>query len=69
MNTDAVNGPSPAEQIQSAGGKASAEEGKVVLDGPDGVAVTMTRDAAAETGEQLLRAAAQAHMPQATDAQ
>lgn len=52
--------PSPAEQIQSVGGVATAAEGNVILDGPDGVAVTMTADAATETGEQLLRAAEEA---------
>lgn len=39
-------------------GSASAEEGLVVLDGPNGVAVTMTPDAAARTGQSLISAAA-----------
>jgi hypothetical protein len=38
-------------------GVASAEDGLVILDGPDGVAVTMTAAAAAETGHNLLEAA------------
>ena len=38
-------------------GIASAEAGLVVLDGPDGVAVTFTPDAAAGTGHSLLSAA------------
>lgn len=40
--------------------KVDAEDGKVVLDGPDGVAVLMTPDAALETSERLLFGAAQA---------
>ena len=38
-------------------GIASAESGLVVLDGPNGVAVTMTPDAATSTGQSLLAAA------------
>lgn len=41
-------------------GEASVEEGYVLLDGPDGVAVAMTPDAAARTAESLLAAAAKA---------
>ena len=41
-------------------GKASVEEGYVLLDGPDGVAVAMTPAAAARTAESLLAAAEQA---------
>lgn len=41
-------------------GIASAEGGLVLLDGPDGVAVTMTAEAAARTGESLLAAAQKA---------
>jgi hypothetical protein len=37
-----------------------AEDGKVVLDGPDGVDVQMTPDAALETSDRLLFGAAQA---------
>ena len=33
----------------------AAEEGEVVVDGPDGVAVSFTPDAAVETSERLLR--------------
>ncbi|CAN5166763.1 hypothetical protein BH10PSE12_BH10PSE12_25020 [soil metagenome] len=43
--------------VQSLPGKASVEQGLVVLDGPDGVAVTMTAFAASETGKSLLEAA------------
>jgi hypothetical protein len=41
-------------------GRATAEGGVVILDGPDGVAVTMTADAAARTAESLQEAARQA---------
>lgn len=41
-------------------GVASAEKGVVVLDGPDGFAITMTADAAARTGESLIAAAEKA---------
>lgn len=39
---------------------ASAEEGLVILDGADGLAVTMTPEAAAVTGRNLIEAAAEA---------
>lgn len=38
-------------------GRATAENGVVILDGPDGVAVTMTADAAAKTADSLHAAA------------
>lgn len=41
-------------------GKATAEGGLVILDGPDGVAVTMTADAADGTADSLRAAAQQA---------
>jgi hypothetical protein len=41
-------------------GKATVEGGSVILDGPDGVAVTMTADAAEKTADSLHRAAMQA---------
>lgn len=37
-----------------------AEGGEVLVDGPDGVAVTLTPDAAAETSQRLLIGAAKA---------
>lgn len=39
-------------------GRANAEAGVVVLDGPHGVAITMTPYAALETGRSLMAAAA-----------
>jgi hypothetical protein len=38
-------------------GNASAEDGLVILDGPNGVAITMTADAARKTGDSLISAA------------
>ena len=40
--------------------KVEAEDGKVILDGPDGVDVMMTPEAAEETSERLLWGAAKA---------
>lgn len=48
--------PNPPEPRSDAG-IASAEDGLVVLDGPNGVAVTMTAKAAAQTGRNLIDAA------------
>lgn len=45
-------------QPETEPGVASAEGGLVFLDGPDGVAKTMTADAAARTGRSLIDAAA-----------
>ena len=41
-------------------GVATAEAGAVILDGPDGVAVAMTADAALETGRRLIAAGEEA---------
>ncbi|APW37606.1 hypothetical protein RD110_10755 [Rhodoferax koreense] len=49
-------------------GRASVEDGFVLLDGPDGVAVTMTADAAAQTAESLRQAALQAKEEQPSEA-
>ncbi|MDO9370358.1 MAG: hypothetical protein Q7T68_17460 [Sphingopyxis sp.] len=49
---------SHAPQPETEPGVASAEEGLVILDGPDGIAKTMTADAAAKTGQSLIEAAA-----------
>jgi hypothetical protein len=49
--------PPVVPQPQSEPGVATAEDGLVVLDGPNGVAVTMTPDAAARTGHSLISAA------------
>lgn len=46
--------------VQQKAGRISAESGQVVMDGPDGVAVTMSPDAADETGRRLIDAAQEA---------
>jgi hypothetical protein len=51
--TESPNVPQPLTEP----GIASAEDGLVILDGPDGVAITMTADAARQTGNSLLLAA------------
>lgn len=51
---------SGAEVAFSEGDKASAEDGVVMLDGPDGVAISMTSEAAEQTGSSLLDAAREA---------
>ena len=38
-----------------------AEDGKVIVDGPDAVAVSLTPEAAEETSDRLLVGAAKAH--------
>jgi hypothetical protein len=50
------------------GGVATAEQGIVVLDGPNGVAVTMTPDSAEATGESLVAAAREARRQSADPA-
>lgn len=47
-------------QPETEPGVACAEQGLVLLDGPDGIAKTMTADAAARTGQRLIDAAAAA---------
>ncbi len=42
---------------ESIAGTAAAEGGLVTLDGPDGLAITFTPEAAAETGRRLIAAA------------
>jgi hypothetical protein len=53
---DEAHMPAPFEK----GGRAVAEDGIVLLDGPDGIAISMTADAAEETGSSLLEAAREA---------
>lgn len=38
----------------------STEDGEVIVEGPDGIAVSLTPEAAEETGRRLIRAAEQA---------
>jgi len=53
-------------KLHSDAGKAVAERGQVLLDGPDGIAIALTPDAAKVMGHKLIRAAAEARsqMPQ-----
>ncbi len=51
---------SRADQPQIDPGEAVAEEGVVMLDGPNGVAVSMTPDCARGTADNLYRAADEA---------
>ncbi|WP_411338992.1 hypothetical protein V6U71_13800 [Sphingopyxis sp. J-6] len=55
--TDDLSSPPPPE---TEAGIATAEDGVVLLDGPDGVALTMTAAAARSTGESLIEAARRA---------
>lgn len=48
---------SAAPRPETEPGVATATQGLVILDGPDGVAVTMTPEAARRTGEALIEAA------------
>ena len=52
--------PADVPQPLTKPGMATAEDGVVMLDGPDGVAITLTADAAARTGVSLIEAAATA---------
>jgi len=45
------------QQPRSDAGIATAEDGVVILEGPNGVAVTMTAQAASQTGASLIAAA------------
>ncbi|HZG33266.1 MAG TPA: hypothetical protein VEZ59_08330 [Sphingopyxis sp.] len=55
--TDEMPSPPPPE---TEAGVATAEDGMVFLDGPDGVALTLTAAAARGTGESLIAAASRA---------
>ena len=44
-----------------------AEQGEVLVEGPDGVAVTLTPDAAEETGHRLVKAASEARLQSRSD--
>lgn len=56
-------------QPQTEPGIASAEGGLVVLDGPAGIAVTLTADAATQTGRNLIAAAESARQQAADQAE
>lgn len=54
-----MTGHSPTQPLADPG-VATAEDGHVILEGPGGVAVTMTADAAIATGQSLIKAGEQA---------
>lgn len=61
--------PEPAPHHPASGaGIATAEEGLVLLDGPSGVAVAMTPEAAEQTGRSLLAAAEEAASQRGSEA-
>jgi hypothetical protein len=49
-----------SREVYGTPSEVSAEQGEVILDGPNGVAVSMTPGAARETSERLSRAADEA---------
>ena len=67
MKDDMMTDDTPPPQAQTVAGVANAERGLVILDGPDGVAVTMTPEAAFGTGQSLIAAAAAARYQRPDD--
>lgn len=55
-----MTAPGKPPQVYKDAGLATAEQGIVMLDGPNGVAVAMTPSAARRTGERLVAAAREA---------
>jgi hypothetical protein len=55
------------KQVYDTPSQVKAEEGQVVVEGPDGVDVSFTPDAAAETSDRLLTGAAEARGQQIRD--
>ena len=58
--TDAITAMSKKAQLFDAPTEVSAKDGEVILDGPDGVDVKLTPEAARETSDRLLEGAAMA---------
>lgn len=50
----------PVTEPFTVAGIATVEDGHVVLDGPDGIAITLTAEAAVATGRNLVEAGEQA---------
>ena len=48
------------DRIHDTPSDVEAEKGEVMIDGPDGVSVSLTPEAAAETSDRLLKGASQA---------
>lgn len=55
-----VLAPDMAPKPEDEPSEVDAEDGEVIVDGPDGVAVSMTPEAAAETSDRLFTGAAKA---------
>lgn len=53
------------DKVHDTASEVTAEEGEVQVDGPDGVAVSLTPEAAAETSDRLLEGSSQAKGQQA----
>ncbi len=51
-------------RVHSTPSEVAAVQGVVIVDGPDGVAVTLTPEAAEETGERLINGSAEATGPE-----
>ncbi|MBE1529471.1 hypothetical protein GGC65_003927 [Sphingopyxis sp. OAS728] len=60
-----TNSPPHIAEPESEAGVATAEQGIVMLDGPNGVAVSLTPEAAERTGQSLIAAAAAAEQQRA----
>jgi hypothetical protein len=56
----ARGGPTVSIDAHFEASEVTAEQGEVIVEGPDGVAVTLTPDAAEETGKRLIKAASEA---------
>jgi len=56
-----MNNHSPTEPFVEPG-VAAAEDGQVILDGPDGIAITLTAEAAIATGRSLVEAGQKARL-------
>jgi hypothetical protein len=56
-------------EIHDQPSEVTAEQGEVMVDGPNGVAVSLTPDAAAETSQRLLFGAAEARGQRIDEAQ
>lgn len=51
----------PDSKIHNTPSSVAAEDGAVIVDGPDGVAVSLTPEAALKTSDRLLEAGTHAH--------
>jgi hypothetical protein len=54
--------------VHAEASQVAAENGKIIVDGPNGVAVTLSPDAAEETARRLLAAVGEARRQRRSDA-